>query len=227
MALPGQFAMLRGWPGSDPLLARPMSFHRTCVQRGEICFLYRVVGRGTRIMSDWRPGDRVWVLGPLGNGFPIPADDSAPVAVVGRGIGMAPLSFLARTLNAKGVDLYAFLSARTVGAIPDLEGFRANCRDVFVRTDDASLGHAGLVTDDLAAFLQGMRVSALYCCGSRRLARACRSLSEQWGIPAFVSLETGMACGVGACHGCVVATREGYKRVCKDGPVFSLAEVNV
>ncbi|MEW6244801.1 MAG: dihydroorotate dehydrogenase electron transfer subunit [Bacillota bacterium] len=223
LASPGQFGMIRGWEGYDPLLPRPLSFHRIDFQCGQVEFVYKVAGRGTALMSQWRPGHRVALLGPLGNGFHPPA--APAIAVVGRGMGTVPLLPLVESARREGIGVFSFLSASQACGLVDLDRFVGCSDQIFVRTDDGSLGAPGVVSEDLERVAESTRLSAIYCCGSRRLARAARDLAIRLRIPAYVSLEEHMGCGVGACKGCVCETAGGYRKVCKDGPVFELNEV--
>lgn len=223
LAKAGQFAMLRGWDTLDPLLARPFSFHRILAHESQVEFVYRVVGRGTTLMSKWRPGDEVKILGPLGSGFPIPSGRS--IAIVGRGMGIAPLYSLAETARESKVAVHSFLSARSSGSLIDHAALAGLSESMSVCTDDGSAGPPGLVTDSLKTAVHQYGISAIYCCGSKRLAREVSGISASFNIPSYVSLEERMGCGVGACKGCPVQTRVGYKMVCKDGPVFDLSEV--
>lgn len=234
---PGQFVMLRGWPGHDPLLPRPFSFSGLRAAEGVFEVTYRVVGKATALMADWHPGRRVDVRGPLGNGFVLPVETAELLAVVGRGMGLAPLMCLAHSAAERGFRVWAFLSARTAANLRPFEALRGIAARVWVATDDGSEGIPGLVTDALAAALEaeGMQLGAAYCCGSRRLARALGSIRQRashlgasW-FPVYVALEQFMACGVGHCQGCAVPVAEAgnrgqrsYARVCREGPVFPL-----
>lgn len=238
----GQFVMVRGWGGYDPLLPRPFSFAGLRYSEGVFEIIYRVVGRATALMAQWEPGQRIEVRGPLGNGFPLPSDITRPLALVGRGIGLAPLVCLAQTAARAGFQVWAFLSARTAENLRAFGGLRDVASRVWVTTDDGSEGTPGLVTDALATALElgdtqvptttvpapppagcggggGTDLGAAYCCGSRRLARALGSIREKacaqgkpW-FPVYVAVEQLMACGMGHCQGCVVKVAGGAGRV--------------
>ena len=224
---PGQFAMLaaaEGWGGDPtedgrPYLARALSVAR--VRDGEAHYLLEDVGPGTRRLCALAPGDEVLALGPLGRGFSLPQQERRAL-LVGGGVGIAPLAILQDALVEIG-------SANTV-----LLGFRdaehaAGARllsDATIATDDGSSGHGGLVTDLLAAELGRDAHAMVYACGPAPMLEAVRALCAALRTPAELALEAGMACGFGACHGCVVPARDGrYLRVCVDGPVIDASEI--
>jgi dihydroorotate dehydrogenase electron transfer subunit len=220
---PGQFAMLAAsarWGGGEderPYLARAFSLAR--VHDGEAHYLLEDVGPGTRRLCELRAGEGLWALGPLGRGF-APPHESRRALLVGGGAGIAPLAILQDTLAADGVANAVLLGFRdathAVGAAL-LSGAR-------VTTDDGSVGHAGLVTDLLAAELQRDGHAVVYACGPAPMLEAVRALCAACETPAQLALEAGMACGWGACYGCAVPTRGGgYLRVCVDGPVIDAA----
>ena len=165
------------------------------------------------------------VLGPLGRGFPV-IPGAERVALIGRGIGMAPLLQLARDYVAQGTEVFVYLSAKQPEELYNTEDFRALGAVVRTTTDPTAL-----ITDRLAEDCGALRFDAAYSCGSRRLGKAMQSLHKSHGFPAWISLERHMACGVGACKGCVCESRDpitgepSYARVCKDGPVFPVDEV--
>ncbi|HEY2536241.1 MAG TPA: dihydroorotate dehydrogenase electron transfer subunit [Solirubrobacteraceae bacterium] len=223
---PGQFAMLaaaEGWGGGEegrPYLARAFSVAR--VRDGEAHYLLEDVGPGTRGLCALAPGDGVLALGPLGRGFSLPQEERRAL-LVGGGVGIAPLAILQDALTQTG-------SASTV-----LLGFRDAAHAVGARllsgailaTDDGSVGHAGLVTELLAAELERDGHAVVYACGPAPMLEAVRALCAARVTPAELALEAGMACGFGACYGCVVPARDGrYLRVCVDGPVIDAGELD-
>ena len=230
-SLPGQFIMIKGWEGMEPFLMRPISINSVDRERGTMTILYNVKGRGTKLLSQLQEGDSANVLGPLGQPFPV-IKDARRVALIGRGIGIAPLLLLAQDYAKQGTELYVYLSAKK-------EEFLFN-KDVFeslgamVRTTtDANVNITDAFKEDCAALGAGEAppFDAAYSCGSNRLARDMQEMHKEYDFPAYISLEEHMACGVGACKGCVcnaknLATGEDYyARVCKDGPVFNVDEV--
>jgi len=219
---PGQFAMIAAaehWGGGEeqrPYLPRAFSIARLA---GEEChFLLEDVGPGTRRLCELRAGDGLWVLGPLGRGFLAPADRRRAL-LVGGGVGIAPLAILQDTLEHDTTVLLGFRDrSRAEGA--------ALLRGAHVATDDGSVGHHGLVTELLAAELERDRHAVVYACGPAAMLEGVRAICEERATPAQLALEAGMACGFGACFGCVVPRRGGgYLRVCVDGPVIDAAEL--
>jgi dihydroorotate dehydrogenase electron transfer subunit len=220
---PGQFAMLAAaerWGGGQderPYLPRAFSFARH--SGGESHFLLEDVGPGSRRLCELRPGDGLWVLGPLGQGFAPPRDEGRRPILVGGGVGIAPLAILKDTLCAQATALLGFRDApRARGA--SLLG------EALLASDDGSVGHHGAVTDLLAGELQRDSRAVVYACGPPLMLEAVRAMCAAHGTPAQLALEAGMACGFGACFGCVVPRRGGgYLRVCLDGPVLDAAEL--
>ncbi len=208
--LPGQFVMV-GCPGA--FLRRPISVSGVAGRCMRL--VVRVVGKGTRALASLRRNERVSVLGPLGRAF---AESlSAPILVAG-GIGVAPLLFLAQHLQTRGESFSFLYGERTAGYLISSE-LLPDC--VELATDDGSAGFAGTVVELLAQHSPGDVVA----CGPWEMLRQVASIAKSWGRRAFVFLEQRMACGIGACQGCVVETTGGYRRVCTDGPVFPAEEV--
>jgi NAD(P)H-flavin reductase len=225
---PGQFSMLTAvqrWGGGEderPFLPRAFSVMR--VRDGEAHYLLEDVGPGTNRLCELGPGDEVWVLGPLGQGFRDPGEGRRAV-LVGGGVGIAPLAIWQDALLERGTPHALLLGFRDGD-----HALGANLlRCARLATDDGSLGHHGYVTELLAAELDEHPHAEVYACGPPPMLEAVRALCEERDVPAQLALESGMACGFGACFGCVVPTRDGgYLRVCVDGPVVeaaALAEV--
>ena len=218
--LAGQFAMLAAgerWGGGQderPFLSRALSIARR--EDGHSLFLLEDVGPGTARLCAMRPGERVFSLGPLGTGFTEPAEGSRPI-LVGGGVGIAPLAILQDQLPGTATALLGFRgSAHALGA--------SLLRDAAVATDDGSVGHRGTVSELLARELEAARDATVYACGPAGMLESVRTMCEGAGVPAQLALEAPMACGFGACHGCVVPVRGGgYVRVCVDGPVIDAA----
>lgn len=223
-AAPGQFAMLaaaEGWGGGAeqrPFLPRAFSIARH--SEGETHFLLEDVGPGTRRLCELQSGDGLWVTGPLGCGFREPGEGRRAL-LVGGGVGIAPLAILQDTLDAENTTvLLGFRDApRTEGATL-LEGAR-------VASDDGSAGHRGLVTELLLEELERDTHAVVYACGPAGMLEGVRAICAEREVPAQLALEAGMACGFGACFGCVVPRRGGgYLRVCVDGPVIDGEELD-
>jgi len=200
----GQFYMLRGWD-DYPLLSRPISIHDKAADR--IFFLYRIAGYGTERLSRLKPGDDVGLEGPLGNGFP---QISGRVALVGGGMGTAPLYYAAKQLAS--ADVYLGFSTEAFG----VDRFTEVAQSVKVNV-------GGYVVDDF----DPAGYDAVFTCGPLPMMRALAVKLEGTGIPLYVSLEKRMACGVGACLVCSCATKHGNRKVCADGPVFRAEEVEL
>lgn len=214
----GQFYMLRaalGWGGGDaqrPFLPRALSVMRAPAGGDELQFMLEAVGPGTERLCSLVAGDEVILLGPLGTGFAPPRDGRRPL-LAGGGVGIAPLAILQDQLPGRATALLGFRDgAHAAGA--------RLLRDAHVATDDGSAGHRGPVTDLLSRELDGDAHATVFACGPPAMLEAVRVLCEQRGVPGRLALESGMACGYGACFGCVVATRTGYVRLCVDGPVL-------
>jgi len=218
---PGQFYMLaaseRWGGGADerPFLPRAFSVLRRH-EDGRLDFLLEDVGPGTRRLCELRAGDGLWLLGPLGVGFRAPEPGRRPL-LVGGGVGIAPLAVWQDALGDAPV-LLGFRDARHA------EG-AALLRDPLVATDDGSVGFHGLVTELLREEMDESCV--VYACGPPSMLEAVRAMCAAEGVPAQLALESGMACGYGACFGCVVPTRRGYVRLCVDGPVLDAAELEL
>lgn len=223
-ACPGQFVHLRTTLGLDPLLRRPISIFLANPEEGLLYLWYQVVGKGTRSFTGLTIGDEVDLIGPLGRGFGEVRGRKA--ALVGGGMGIAPLIFLGHAL-AENNQISAFFGGRSdqhlppVELLPHTEGFLA--------TEDGSTGYQGFVTDILAPWLETEKPEIIYACGPQGMLNQVYKLAGQHDILLQVSLETTMACGVGACLGCTCEKAVGedgsWFKVCQDGPVFWAKEV--
>lgn len=221
--VPGQFYMIGTNSSCDPLLKRPFSLFRKT--SGEAHFLYRIKGKGTEKMRQMKKGTTVSILGPLGNGYPLPGKNLIPLLVAG-GIGIASLFPLIEKIGRKA---YLFYGGRSTNELLMLDDLKGLVKELILSTDDGSIGEKGTVVDIFNNFLA--RHSALstqhvlYACGPAPMLGAVSKVASEKGIRGCISMEENMACGVGACLGCAVKTTKGYKRVCKEGPVFSLEEI--
>ena len=225
---PGQFVMLspgaRGSaPRCDPLLPRPMAVYRTRAGNGEprIEILFKVHGRGTALLADLEPGDRVAVVGPLGTPFPDPAPGARAVIAAG-GTGIASVYEFAASLHARGLAVSVLLGARTAGDLMGEADFAASGIALAVATEDGTRGTRGLVTDLFEDALADAGVAVVYACGPTAMMAAIARIAEQRGLPCWASLENPMACGFGVCLGCAAPLRDGgFALVCRDGPVLA------
>lgn len=218
---PGQFYMLASvarWGGGDderPFLPRAFSVLRAGPAGLE--FMLERVGPGTERLAELAPGDGLWVAGPFGQGFTAPDDDRRTV-LCGGGVGTAPLAILQDALRAQERPAPVVLGFRDAAHAAGAELLVG----ALVATDDGSVGHHGLVTELLADELDEDAHTVVYACGPPAMLEAVRALCAERGVPVQLALESGMACGFGACFGCVVPVRGGgYLRVCVDGPVVA------
>jgi dihydroorotate dehydrogenase electron transfer subunit len=221
---PGQFYMLSAaerWGGGEserPFLPRAFSVLRARRGSGEddgieLQFLIEDVGPGTRRLGELTSGDQLRLVGPLGHGFRAPRQGRRAL-LVGGGVGIAPLAIWQDHLGDEVPALLGFRDASRARGAELLVNTR-------VATDDGSVGHHGLVTDLLEPELEsGAGELEVFACGPEPMLRAVRAACARHGVPAQLALESGMACGYGACFGCVVSTRQGYLRLCLDGPVL-------
>ena len=235
---PGQFVMLR-LPGTmDPLLGRPFAFYDTVLNASSkpcaVDIVYVVVGKVTSLLAELKPGDQIEAWGPLGNGFPA-LEGIDHVGLVAGGIGQTPFLAFVRELlgkrgyggqaprqGAKRVSLY--YGVRTADLAAGEGDFRDAGAQVYLASDDGSLGFRGFVTQLLQ---KQQPPDHLIGCGPEPMLHALADLAKTWNVRCHLSLETPMACGIGVCFSCVtpVRTTEGtdYRRVCVEGPVFDAA----
>ncbi|MDR1936450.1 MAG: dihydroorotate dehydrogenase electron transfer subunit [Candidatus Accumulibacter sp.] len=239
-ARPGQFVMARIGGGIDPLLRRPLAVFNLGAQASAegpqawFEMLYRVVGKGTGLLSTLREGDAIDILGPLGKGFDLGGgdEDGGEKLLVGGGIGLAPLHLLARELVKRRSPVRLFAGGRArddLLCLAEFEGLGVECH---CATEDGSFGVRGLVTAALDRHLDALEGKAtLYACGPDGMLRALARIAAERSLPCQVSLEAHMACGVGACLGCVAAGRRhspqtpDYRCICTEGPVFEASEL--
>ncbi len=238
-AQPGQFVMVRVNSAIDPLLRRPFGIfdvgihtpaHTGANPQPCLEMLYRVVGKGTAMLSSLHETDLLDILGPLGKGFDlgVPGEEKL---IVGGGVGLAPLYFLAREL-VKRSPVRLFAGGRTRDDILCITEFERLGVECYVATEDGSLGERGLVTQVLEQRLDALNSrGALFACGPHGMLGAVAAIGAQRNIPCQVSLEGYMACGMGACLGCVTPGKDhapetpDFRCVCTDGPVFDGLEL--
>jgi dihydroorotate dehydrogenase electron transfer subunit len=228
-AKPGQFIQVRVSNSYDPLLPRPLAVYRA---RGDAFdILFKVVGKGTRLLSEKQIGDTLSIMGPLGKGFPI-GDDFQMATLVAGGMGIAALMRLAEAIKDRPFSV--LMGASTRDKIVGAEDLLAMGTEVHIATEDGSAGHKGLVSELLAEMLQKEECPRehhrIFACGPTPMLKVISRIAARYNISAYISLEERMACGVGACLGCVcqVISPDGetqYKTVCADGPVFDAREI--
>lgn len=233
-ATAGQFFHLMCPPNGESgnFLRRPMSIHRIDREQGQLHFLYKVQGSGTRGLATLGQGDTLDALGPVGQGFTLPKG-TQHVVMIGRGVGLATLAPLAREAVAAGAKVTAILSARMASLLMAEDALRSDGAEVVIVTDD--VGNSD--TTSLEALLRRVHadrpIDFVATCGSKRLTRLLQDFSTEFGIAGQVALEQRMGCALGMCFACVMPFRNtaadgtrtvGYRRVCWDGPVFNLEE---
>jgi dihydroorotate dehydrogenase electron transfer subunit len=235
---PGQFIMLKISSGLDPLLRRPFSLFKNYPgtqigkkQRGRFSLLYKTVGKGTQKMTEMEKGERVDLIGPLGKGFTFPVPSRFEKAVfIGGGVGIAPLYPLAEALKTEK-NLYVFIGGKTKNDILCVEDFRRLNSRIFVATEDGSLGVRGTVIDlflTKGKHLCGETPYPIYSSGPLGMLKELTRVLGPKKLLCEASFEARMACGFGACWGCVVKTIDPgtpYQRVCHEGPVFNLSKI--
>lgn len=223
-ARPGQFINIKTGLGFDPLLRRPLSIHHVD-DDGSIQVIFKILGKGTKALADFSQGQKIDIVGPLGNQFAT----GPAMCLVGGGLGIAPLLFLTKSLLAQQdvPQLKIILAARNSHELscftPDFEALGL---PLHLATDDGSLGHHGLVTDLIPTVLNGNKDWQVCTCGPHPMMRAVATICRQHKWACQVSLETMMACGISACLGCAVPASDSdskgrkYLHVCQDGPIF-------
>ena len=219
---PGQFLMVRGDWGSDPFLRRPFSIYRSRKGDESLEILYRVVGKGTRLLSRLNTGDTLDVLGPLGNGFP-DLTNRGNLLLVSGGVGIASLISLAESVGSGVSLIMGGKSAQDVSYIAeDVDELGI---DVKYATEDGSVGQKGTSVSVMRDVVSSN--DTVCACGPFGMLKEVQKLSVEVGFSAYVSCEEKMGCGVGLCFGCVVSgANDEYLLVCKDGPVFDVEELS-
>lgn len=228
-AVPGQFIGLYPHDKST-LLPRPVSICEKDEQRNALRIVYRIAGKGTAEFSAYEPGEEVQVLGMLGNGFPLEEGNNKRIVLLGGGIGIPPMVELAKTFKKAEENVTVIVGYRDNQLFlkKDLEQFGT----VYAATEDGSAGTKG----NVLTVMEEKKLSAdvIMACGPMPMLRAIKRFAQEKGIKAYISLEERMACGVGACLGCVCKTKEkdphshvNNARICTDGPVFDAADVDI
>ncbi len=231
-SLPGQFVMAGIKSCDHPFLSRPFSIY-SVYSHGKDTFmeiLYKVVGKGTEAFSRLREGDAVNILGPLGKGFDVSPECETIVLIAG-GVGIAPLSFLAERYekDCRSAEIICYLGAGSLEDLVGLDRIEGICSVVKISTDDGSWGYPGPVTELFKRDMQfhGENNYRIYSCGPEPMLKSLHTVLKDKPVSCQVSLEERMACGVGACLGCVVKRTSGnLVRVCKEGPVFDINTID-
>ncbi len=215
---PGQFVQVRVDGSPSTYLRRPISIHDVDPQHNDLTLLVQQVGEGTRHLASAIEGDLINMVLPLGKGFSRP-EKGDRCLLVGGGIGIAPLFYLAKVMNADGIRPTLLLGGKTASDLIRLEDYQT-LGDTVVTTEDGSLGEKGFVT--MHSIWQKRQFDKIYVCGPKPMMKAVAKLASEKGIWCEVSLENLMACGLGACLCCVEDTVDGHVCVCKEGPVFNI-----
>lgn len=223
---PGQFAHVFCGGGAYSLTRRPLSISK--VEGDHLGFLFQVKGEGTRWLASRRAGDMVDVMAPLGSGcYQLP--DSGSIIIAAGGIGYAPVIFLAQRAVAQGLRVKMALGARNRESLYCLDEMERLGIAVQIATEDGSAGEKGFATLPLERMINEEKPEGIYSCGPEPMLASVARMGRQYGVPVQVSMEERMACGVGACKGCVVSVKTGegthYQNVCSEGPVFRGEEV--
>ncbi len=232
--LPGQFAHIKTAPSLDPYFRRAFSIAGYDAEHGRMEFIYRVFGRGTTLLAKLTPGDKVDFIAPLGRGFSLPGRDQTIVMIAG-GVGFPPLYYLAAYLIANGYNprkILFFYGGRTRGDLVDIQRIRNLNVDFYPCTDDGSYGFHGLVTESASMHTISLDadMTMIYSCGPEPMLREVQDFVLQVNMSGEVSLEAPMPCGIGVCLGCIKRSLRfpgTYVRVCHDGPVFPIGEVEI
>lgn len=229
-AKPGQFISI--YPeNKSTLLPRPISICETDKEQGRIRIVYRTAGKGTTEFSEYHSGKKVEILGVLGNGFPLEKAEGKRCFLIGGGIGIPPMLQLAKELKEKTTDKVLIIAGYRDANLFLSEDLR-KYGNLYIATEDGSVGSKGNVMDAIRE--NGLRADVLFACGPMPMLRAVKQFADANQMEAYISLEERMACGVGACLGCVCKTTHKdhhshvhNARICTDGPVFDAKEVEI
>jgi dihydroorotate dehydrogenase electron transfer subunit len=225
---PGQFFHLRCADRLDPLLRRPMSIYQIRTEKGEIHFLYLVMGAGTKLMTELNSGDTFDIFGPLGQGFSL-MPEWKNILLLARGVGLATLGPLTEMATSKGVKTHAILSARTKEDLLSVDYMKSSGADVYTVTEEESNSDVEQVRDLVYQLIEAKKIDAVFTCGSKRLTKMLQEVALEKGVAGQVALEEYMGCGIGMCFCCVKPFYRDDQvknlRVCADGPVFDIREV--
>lgn len=226
-AVPGQFVSLYSGDGSK-LLPRPISLCEIDREQGKLRIVYRVTGKntGTEEFSHLCAGDKIEVLGPLGNGFPLEEAEGKTVFLMGGGIGIPPMVETGKQMKGNVITIAGYRDELFLTEEMEKNG------KLYVATEDGSAGTKGNVMDAIRE--NGLKADVIFACGPAPMLRAIKAYAQEQQIPCWISMEERMACGIGACLACVCKSKEvdahshvHNKRVCKDGPVFPASEVEL
>ncbi len=232
-ARPGQFINIKITSETNPLWRRPFSIHQINSDEGWADILFKVIGKGTTLLSRKKSGDMLDFIGPLGNNFQFSHSSLKQAFMIAGGLGVAPMLILGHALIQRGIKPVLFYGVRTESEFCCLEDFESAGIQTFLTTEDGSRGFKGFVTSLLESAFRDRKTTAgtaLFACGPNPMLLALGAVSNRYDVPCQVSLETLMGCGVGACLGCGVKANQKelkYYYVCKEGPVFNSNEIDL
>ena len=220
--LPGSFAEIKIDKASRVFLRRPFSIHDVDYEKHILSFFIKIAGKGTKQLAKYENGEKLNVIFPLGNPFSLPKEKD--VLIIGGGSGIAPLKLIGKYLKENGVKPVFLIGGRTENDIFLVDEL-SKYGEVFITTEDGSLGEKGLVTQHSVFNPENFKYKKIYTCGPEPMMKAIAKFASQNNIDCEVSLENTMACGIGACLCCVVETKKGNKCVCTEGPVFNIKDL--
>src|SRR3989338_7990120 len=219
---PGQFIHIKVNDGLEPFFRRPFSVYRA---QKYVEIFYEAIGPGTRILGGKKRGDELDILGPLGTEFRMPPAGTKQVVMIAGGIGVAPMLILSDVLKKKKYELVLLYGGRTRGHVYPMQEFKDGGGKVFVATDDGSVGIKGRVSALFGKVKKDPQTTFLYTCGPNAMMAAVQDFAGQHNLRGQAACEEIMACALGACLGCSIETKHGYRTVCYDGPAFDIHEV--
>ena len=232
LANPGNFIEIRINENSDPFLRRPISIYNLDKENGVLEFIFQVKGKGTELLAKKKEGDKIDIIGPLGNGT-FKFEEYKNIAVIGGGIGIFPLYELSKQAKNAGKKVYTYLGFRNKDLVTLEKEFEDVSTILTITTDDGSYKNSGFAINYLKNDLEKNNIDCIYACGPLPMLKAVKKLAEEKEIPCQISLEEKMGCGMGVCLGCAVRTATStddnpqYLHVCKAGPVFNCKMVQI
>ena len=232
LANPGNFIEIRINENSDPFLRRPISIYNLDKKNGVLEFIFQVKGKGTELLAKKKEGDKIDIIGPLGNGI-FKFEEYKNIAVIGGGIGIFPLYELSKQAKNAGKKVYTYLGFRNKDLVTLEKEFEDVSTTLTITTDDGSYKNSGFAINYLKNDLEKNNIDCIYACGPLPMLKAVKKLAEEKEIPCQISLEEKMGCGMGVCLGCAVRTATStddnpqYLHVCKAGPVFNSKMVQI
>lgn len=232
LANPGNFIEIRINENSDPFLRRPISIYNLDKKNGVLEFIFQVKGKGTELLAKKKEGDKIDIIGPLGNGT-FKFEEYKNIAVIGGGIGIFPLYELSKQAKNAGKKVYTYLGFRNKDLVTLENEFDEVSTMLTITTDDGSYKNSGFAINYLENDLEKNNIDCIYACGPLPMLKAVKKLAEEKEIPCQISLEEKMGCGMGVCLGCAVRTATStddnpqYLHVCKAGPVFNSKMVQI